>query len=101
MSGLAAPARISMPIPERAMAVRVAGTILPACTNASSCFTVRKIASNGSPPSTRRSNAVDTPYSMTTVFPVARSNCGRSSCITGLKAVEHRTLISAPRAALA
>ena len=58
MSGFGVPALTSTPIPERAMSVRVSGTILPSRIHWSMGDEPLIKTSNGSPASIRRRNAV-------------------------------------------
>src|SRR6266699_2699740 len=97
MSGRGAPFLMPMPTPERAIEAREAASTLPCFTRSSIPLLVRMARSKASPPSIWRFKAAARPKVMTSLFPVARSKAGASSCSASLTPFEARILISAAR----
>ena len=94
MSGLRAPGRMAMAIPDRAIGVRVLAATLPCAITSSITVGVSTARSNGSPLSIFRFSDAAVPYWITTVCRVVRSNWGTSSSRTPFKAVEDNTRTS-------
>src|SRR5712691_9094131 len=97
MSGRGAPFLMPMPTPERAIEAREAASTLPCFARSSIPLLVRMARSKASPPSIWRFKAAARPKVMTSLFPVARSKAGASSCSASLTPFEARILIWAAR----
>src|SRR5712691_1822463 len=97
MSGRGPPFLMPMPTPERAIEAREAASTLPCFTRSSMPALVRMARSKASPASIWRFKAAARPKVMTSLFPVARSKAGASSCSASFTPLEARILISAAR----
>jgi hypothetical protein len=87
-SGFGEPAGTATPDPARAMATRLAGSILPAAARPSIKAGVKTATSNAAPSSICFLTADDRPKVKTSLSPVAFSNCGPSSSRTAFTAVD-------------
>src|SRR6266446_8296499 len=97
MSGRRAPFLIPIPTPERAIEARARASTLPCFARSLSPAAGSMARSKASPASIWRFKAAARPKVMTSLFPVARSKAGASSCSASLTPFEARTLISAAR----
>jgi hypothetical protein len=99
ISGFGAPLRIATPIPECAIVVRAVSSF-PLAARLSVIGAARMATSNIAPSSIFTFNAAAGPKVMSSLLPVAFSNCGASSSSVVLTAVEAKILISAACAPL-
>src|SRR5262245_5244900 len=95
MSGLLAPLRTAMPMPERARSRRLAATTLPRLIRSSTASAVRMARSPPAPASSSLSRPFADPQVIMHLVPVLRSNSGTSSSITDFKPLVQRTFIAA------
>src|SRR5215510_10850936 len=95
ISGLLAPLRTAMPMPERARSRRLAATTLPPLIRSSTASAVRMARSPPAPASSSLSRPFADPQVMTDLVPVLRSNSGTSSSITDFMPLVQRTFIVA------
>ena len=86
-SGFGKPADTATPDPARAIATRLAGSILPAARPSIKAG-VKTATSNAAPSSICFFTADDRPKVKTSLSPVAFSNCGPSSSRTAFTAVD-------------
>src|SRR5437867_1566034 len=106
MSGFGAPARTAMPMLDRTRSMRLPRTTLPSSISPSSADAARITTSIGSPRCSRFGMApgelpIDGPNAVTTLCPLARSNCGTSSRYAAVNAPDVTTLISSAAATAA
>src|SRR5262245_18268801 len=95
ISGLLAPLRTAMPMPERARSRRLAATTLPRLIRSSIASAVRMARSPPAPVSSSLSRPFADPQVIMHFVPVLRSNSGTSSRITDFKPLVQRTFIAA------
>src|SRR5262245_376244 len=95
ISGLLAPLRTAMPMPERARSQRLAATTLPRLIRSSTASAVRIARSPPAPASSSLSRPFADPQVIMHLVPVLRSNSGTSSSITDFKPLVQRTFIAA------
>src|SRR5262245_30106024 len=95
MSGLLAPLRTAMPMPERARSRRLAATTLLRLIRSSIDSAVRMARSPPAPASSSLSRPFADPQVIMHLVPVLRSNSGTSSSITDFKPLVQRTFIAA------
>src|SRR5689334_10638333 len=95
MSGLLAPLRTAMPMPERAKSTRLPATTLPRPISSSIASAVRTTRSAAAPLSSSFTKPAAEPQVITGLVPMAPSNCGASSSITVLSPLVQRTFIAA------
>src|SRR5262245_25323859 len=95
ISGLLAPLRTAMPMPERARSRRLAATTLPRLIRSSTASAVRMARSPPAPASSSLSRPFADPQVIMDLVPVLRSNSGTSSSITDFMPLVQRTFIAA------
>jgi hypothetical protein len=92
MSGFVASGWIAMPTPARAISTRDEAASLPAIARSLTTVTVMTATSKASPFSIRVFSAAELSKRSVSFWPVAFSNCGPSSSINALVALELRTV---------
>src|SRR5215831_1167184 len=95
MSGLAAPLRTAMPMPERARSRRLPATTLPRAISSSIVSAVRMTRSTAAPPSSSFTSPFVAPQVISTFVPLVRSKAGARSSITDFTPLVQSTFIAA------